>query len=96
MARPERRRASRGIAKGCHIIGFCMGPFTKALATIAQVMRDFIATHPDNDWVRWPADYHLARAEQHLQRLHDGSQAEDHLAHAATRLLMALTLRELG
>jgi len=70
--------------------------FTKALETIAQVMRDGVTTHPDNDWLRWPADYHLARAEQHLRRLHDGSQTEDHLAPAATRLLMAPALRELG
>ena len=66
MARPERRRALRGIGKGCDVIGFrtdaCdddaiirlmlaidrvlavgvtpMEPFTKALETIAQVMRD--------------------------------------------------------
>ena len=73
-----------------------MEPFTKALEVIADIMRDGVATHPDNDWGRWPVDYHLARAEQHLRRLHDGSQAEDHLAHATTRLLMALTLRELG
>jgi hypothetical protein len=59
-------------------------------------MRDGVATHPDNEWVRRSVDYHLVRAEQHLRQLHDGSQAEDHLAHAATRLLMALTLRELA
>ena len=59
-------------------------------------MRKGVATHPDNEWVHRSVDYHLARAEQHLRRLHDGSQAEDHLAHATTRLLMALTLRELG
>ena len=54
MARPERRRSSRGMAKGCDISGFCMEPFTKALEAIAQVMRYGVATHPDNDWVRWP------------------------------------------
>jgi len=69
--------------------------FTQALEVIAQVMRDGVATHPDNEWVRWPADYHLARAEQHLRRLRDGDQQQDHLSHTATRLLMALTLRGL-
>ena len=73
-----------------------MEPFDQALTVIAGVMRDGVATHHDNDWIHWPADYHLARAEQHLRRLHDGSQTEDHLAPAATRLLMALALRELG
>jgi len=70
--------------------------FTKALEVIAQVMRDGVATHPDNEWVRRSIEYHLARAEEHLRLLHDGDQREDHVAHAATRLLMALTLRELG
>ena len=70
--------------------------FTQALEVIAGVMRDGVATHPDNEWVRRSIEYHLARAEEHLRLLHDGDQREDHVAHAATRLLMALTLRELG
>ena len=73
-----------------------MEPFKPALEVIADVMRDGVATHPDNEWVRRSIDYHLARAEEHLRLLHDGDQREDHVAHAATRLLMALTLRELG
>ena len=73
-----------------------METFTKALEVIAGVMRDGVATHPDNEWVRRSIEYHLARAEEHLRLLHDGDQREDHVAHAATRLLMALTLRELG
>jgi hypothetical protein len=73
-----------------------MEPFTKALKTIAGVMRDGAATHPDKEWVRRSVEYHVARAEAHLQMLRDGEQLEDHLAHAATRLLMALALRELG
>jgi hypothetical protein len=59
-------------------------------------MRDGVTTHPDNDWVRRSVDYHLGRAQEHLRLLRDGDQQQDHLAHAATRLLMALTLRELG
>ena len=73
-----------------------MEPFSKALEAIAQVMRDGMATHPDNDWVRRSVEYHLGRAEAHLRLLRDGEQLEDHLAHAATRLLMALAIRELG
>ena len=72
-----------------------MEPFKHALEVIAGVMRDGVATHPDNEWVRRPVDYHLGRAEEHLRLLHEGDQREDHVAHAATRLLMALTLREL-
>ena len=72
-----------------------MEPFEQALEVIAGVMRDGVATHPDNEWVRRSIEYHLARAEEHLRLLHEGDQREDHVAHAATRLLMALTLREL-
>jgi hypothetical protein len=73
-----------------------MEPFTKALKVIALVMQDGVATHPDNDWIHSPVEYHLSRAEEHLRLLHDGDQQQDYLSHAATRLLMALTLRELG
>jgi hypothetical protein len=73
-----------------------MEPFTKAVETIAQVMRDGVATHTDNEWIRRSVEYHLGRAEQHLRLLRDGDQQQDHLSHAATRLLMALTLRKLG
>ena len=69
--------------------------FIKALTVVARVMREGAATHPDNDWVRHSPKYHVGRAEQHLRLWRDGDQLEDHLSHAATRLLMALTLREL-
>jgi hypothetical protein len=58
-------------------------------------MREGAATHPDNDWLGRSPEYHLGRAEEHLRLWHDGDQLEDHVSHAATRLLMALTLREL-
>jgi hypothetical protein len=71
-------------------------PFARAFESVARVMRDGAAKHPDNDWVQRSPDYHLARAEENLRLLHDGDQRQDHLSHAATRLLMALTLRELS
>jgi hypothetical protein len=70
--------------------------FTEALATIADIMKHGAASHPDNDWVRRSPDYHVGRAVEHLQALQDGDQRQNHIAHAATRLLMALTLREIG
>ena len=72
-----------------------MEPFTKALKVVAQVMREGAVTHPDNDWIGRSPEYHLSRAEEHLRLWSDGDQLEDHMSHAATRLLMALTLREL-
>ena len=73
-----------------------MEPFTRALEAVAGVMRDGAATHPDNDWVGRAPEYHVGRAEEHLRLLREGDQRQDHLSHAATRLLMALTLRELA
>lgn len=73
-----------------------MEPFTKALEVVAAVMRDGAVIHPDNEWVRRSPEYHLGRAEEHLRLLRDGDQRQDHVSHAATRLMMALTLRELA
>ena len=72
-----------------------MEPFAKALEVVARVMRDGAAMHPDNDWVRRSPEYHLGRAEEHLRLWRDGDQLQDRVSHAATRLLMVLTLREL-
>ena len=73
-----------------------MDEFTDALDIIADVMKHGAASHPDNDWVERTPEYHVARAEEHLRLLRDGDQKQNHLAHAATRLLMALTLKELA
>jgi hypothetical protein len=73
-----------------------MEPFAKALEIVAGVMRDGAATHPDNDWIQRSPEYHAGRAEEHLRLRRDGDQLQDHVSHAATRLLMALTLRELA
>jgi len=59
-------------------------------------MRDGADTHSDNESTQRNVDYHLGRAERHLQLLRDGDQGEDHLSHTATRLLMALALRKAG
>jgi hypothetical protein len=68
--------------------------FSEALLSIADVMKHGAASHPDNDWVMRSPDYHVGRALEHLQSLQDGDQRQDHIAHAATRLLMALTVRK--
>ncbi len=73
-----------------------MEPFTKALEIVTRVMREGAATHPDHDWVGRDPDYHLGRAEEHLCLWRDGDQLQGHVSHAATRLLTALTLRELA
>ncbi len=73
-----------------------MEPFVKALEVVTDVMREGAASHPDNDWIGRSPEYHIGRAEEHLRRWREGDQQEDHLSHAVTRLLMALTLRKLA
>ena len=63
---------------------------------VTGIMRDGAASHPNNDWIGRSPDYHVGRAEDLLRLLHEGDQQRDHLAHCVTRLLMALTLRELA
>jgi hypothetical protein len=57
-----------------------VGPFDSTMQVIAQVMRDGVATHPDNEWVRRSPDYHGQRAVEHLKALRDGDQRQDHVA----------------
>ena len=70
-----------------------MDEFSKVLEVVTRVMRDGAATHPDNEWTRLSPEYHVIRAEKNLSSLREGT---DHVSHACTRLLMALTLREIG
>ena len=71
-------------------------PFSEALEIIAELMKHGAASHPDNDWVRRTPEYHIQRAQEHLRLWQEGDQRQNHIAHAATRLLMAVTLRELA
>ena len=59
-------------------------------------MRDGAASHQGHDWIRRTPEYDIGRAEEHLRLLREGDQRQDHLSHAAMRLLMTLTLRELA
>jgi hypothetical protein len=63
--------------------------FRLALRRIAAVMAEGACTH-SGDWRDHPPGFHVARAARHLRLHHEANTAEDHLAHAATRLLMAL------
>jgi hypothetical protein len=68
--------------------------FRLALRCVEAVMAEGACTHPSGDWRNESASFHTGRAERHLRLLRETDMAEDHLAHAATRLLMALELRE--
>jgi hypothetical protein len=51
-------------------------------------------SHPDGEGFKQPAAFHVERARQHIDALASGEDSEQHLAHAATRLLMALTAEQ--
>jgi Bifunctional DNA primase/polymerase, N-terminal len=68
-------------------------PLDRALAIIAAVMEQGSITHRDEPWTRLPSVYHLGRARQHLDSQRRGDDSEDHLAHCAARILMALEMR---
>jgi hypothetical protein len=68
--------------------------FRLALPCVEAVMEKGACTHPSGDWRDESPSFHTGRAERHLRLLRETDMAEDHLAHAACRLLMALELRE--
>jgi hypothetical protein len=66
----------------------------RALSVLARTLATGRRTHRSGAWRLKPVAKHLRHARQHLELLATGSEGEDHLAHAACRLLMALELRE--
>src|SRR5690349_12670384 len=65
----------------------------RALAVVASVLERGRVTHV-GDWRELPASFHIDRARRHLDLLAQGDTSEPHLAHAATRLLMALEISQ--
>jgi hypothetical protein len=65
----------------------------RALRTVTEVMERGARTHQGEDWRALPAGFHLARARRHLDLLAGGDVSEQHLAHAACRLLMELEVK---
>lgn len=62
-----------------------------ALLRLARVMHDGITSHPGPDtWRKLDVEFHLNRAVTHIQLYRSGNREIDHLAHAFTRLMMAI------
>lgn len=59
---------------------------------VAHVMRQGAVSHPADE-VYQTASYHVGRAGT-VTAAAEGTKEQDHLPHAATRLLIALTQRE--
>jgi len=74
--------------------------FPNALAEIAQLMEHGATCHPhDLEWLDHAAGFHIDRADNHVGEYCAGAVADPHsgqtpLAHAATRLLMALEIEK--
>jgi hypothetical protein len=65
----------------------------QALWVLARTLAGGRSTHRAGAWRLKPIQRHLQHARKHLDLLASGSAGEDHLAHAASWLLMALELR---
>jgi len=65
-----------------------------AAETIREVIRNGEDNHPLFSWVPLGVAGNMAHFSKHMELHARGDTTEDHLAHAACRLLMALELRE--
>lgn len=63
-----------------------------AIAALGRVMAEGHDTHPDEGWRSLPVGTHVRHAIQHLDLWNQGDWREDHLAHAFTRLMMAVAV----
>jgi hypothetical protein len=66
----------------------------QALSILARTLAAGRRTHRAGAWRSKTVQKHLQHARKHLDLLASGAGAEDHLGHAACRLLMALEPRE--
>jgi hypothetical protein len=68
----------------------------RALKSIGEMMEHYLAVgkHGKDDWRRMPEREHVDHADAHMAMYDAGDDSEDHLKHAACRLLMALEQRD--
>jgi len=74
-------------------LSFSLYRLQRALCAVARVMERGRRNHPDDDGFNQTPAFHIERARKHLEALDAldaGDRDEDHLEHAAARLLMAV------
>lgn len=64
-----------------------------ALAQVARVLHSGLSKYGKDNWKLIPVSDHLNHCLNHIYLELAGNTEEDHLSHAATRLLMALELQ---
>ncbi len=64
----------------------------EAIQRIAGVFAEGAQRYARNNWRRIAYEDHVDHALQHLAKLIADDRSEDHLGHAATRLLMAIAM----
>lgn len=64
-----------------------------AYDTVLKTMVDGAKTHPDDNWREVDIIDHLCHANHHIEDYIAKDKTEDHIAHAMTRLAMAIYLR---
>jgi hypothetical protein len=69
----------------------------EAIATIRRVLDENAEKHKPGHWRTIPIEDHIDHAQYHIEMYWNGSDeidTEDHLAHALTRLALAVSVRE--
>lgn len=63
-----------------------------ALLHLAAIMCDGAKTHGENNWLNGTVDKHLNKALVHIFAHLAGDESDDHIGHAAWRMMAALEL----
>jgi hypothetical protein len=81
-----------GFYKGWLVMSGIADDLRIANDLITEVMAGGVVTHPDDGWRAVPVEAHLDHAWAHLFLWFMGDKSQDHLAHAFTRLFMAVVV----